>query len=308
MPLTAIDLHAHSSASDGALAPEALVALAAERAVGVLALTDHDTLVGVEAACRAGERLGLRVLPGIEISTYEGGIGLHILGLGVTPDAPGLTDMIQRLGRARTARLGRILCKLRTAGVMLAEEDVLRECRAAAHVGRAHIARAMVRLGLARNFKAAFDEYLGVGRPAFEEIELLTPAAAIDIVHAAGGVASLAHPTTARLDPADFEILLSRLAASGLDGLEVDTPAHTRTRKRYFRQIAATLGLLETGGSDFHEPDCGRLLGNGTGRARLKPDRFQPVLERLFVTHPRSMLEIEASSERPAKALVHRGG
>ena len=306
LPHTAIDLHTHSSASDGALAPAALVALAAERGVGVLALTDHDTLAGVNAACRAGAELSVLVLPGIEISAYHDGIGLHILGLGVTPDAPELVAMIARLGEARAARLGRILFKLHHAGVPLAEEDVLRECRAAAHVGRAHIAQAMVRQGFVRDFKSAFDQFLGAGRPAFEEIELVTPAEAIGILHAAGGLASLAHPATARLDQAGFQALLARLVAMGLDGLEVDTPAHTRTRKRHFRQLAAAFGLLETGGSDFHAPNCGRLLGNGTGRTRLKPDRFQPVLQRLFVSGSSSMVENGAALEPAAGAKVHR--
>lgn len=278
----AIDLHTHTNSSDGVLSPEALVDYAADRGVAVLAVTDHDTVGGVDAACRAGANLGVTVVPGIEISTYYRGMSLHVLGLGIRPTDLPLTEMIERLGNARSQRSDRILSKLELAGVALSAADIARESPSRTQIGRPHIARALVNKGFARDFKSAFDEYLGINGSAYEEVELVAPEEAIRIVAAAGGMPVLAHPVTARLDESGIRNLLGELADMGLEGLETNTPAHTRTRKRFFRKCAVDLGLIETGGSDFHEPDCGRILGCGTGRGRLKIENFQPVMTRIF--------------------------
>lgn len=288
----ALDLHTHSLYSDGTLTPTALVEAATRREVAVLALTDHDTVSGLAEAAAAAAAAGMRFIPGIELSVgYTGGT-LHLLGYGIDPAWPALLTTVERLRRTRMVRLDAILERLRTLGVPITEADVLRCCPSVDRVGRPHIARAMVEGGWTQNFRTAFEEYLGDQAPAYVELALLDPATALAAIHGAGGMAVLAHPTSLRLEDEPLAAYIEHLAELGLDGLEVDTPGHANTRRRWLIKLAERLDLLSTGGSDFHAPGVGRELGQGTAQSRLKLEKFEPFLARHIGTEGGSVVGV----------------
>lgn len=292
MPNPALDLHTHSTFSDGTLTPTALVGAAAGREVAVLALTDHDTVSGLAEAAAAADAAGMHFIPGIELSVGCAEGTLHLLGYGIDPATPALLGTVERLRQRRIARLGAILERLRALGVPLTEADVLRCCPSVDRVGRPHVARAMVEGGWTQNFRTAFEEYLGDQAPAYVDMALLDPAAALDAIHGAGGLAVLAHPTSLRLEDEPLAGYIERLAEQGLDGLEVDTPGHANTRRRWLIRLAGRLDLLCTGGSDFHTPGVGRELGQGTAQSRLKLDKFKPFLARHIGTEGASVVGV----------------
>jgi predicted metal-dependent phosphoesterase TrpH len=245
----------HSTASDGALAPAAVVAAAARAGLAAVALTDHDTLGGVAEAKAEGARQGVRVIPGVELSAVDDDGEVHLLGLHVS--RPEVLE--QRLGGfrdARRVRAERMVERLNALGIPVTMEAVLAEAGTGA-IGRPHVARALVAGGWARDQREAFDTWLGNGRPANVEKQRLSLREAIELVHQAGGLAVLAHPgasaTRARLEA---------LAALGLDGVEVRHPGHTAEDIARIGALADHLGLVRSGGSDWHgTTDGSRNLG-----------------------------------------------
>ena len=249
-----IDLHLHSTASDGALPPSELVRAAARAGLDVIALADHDTTAGVTEARRAAEGL-LRVVPALEISTTDQGSEIHILGYFVDPEHAALREHASAAAARRQERIRAILERLRALGVHISFDDVLAEAGGSAGIlGRPHVARALVHRGYAATLDEAFDRYLADGRPAFEPMDLIAPAPAIELIHLAGGLAVWAHPP---LD--DVEAGARRLAAVGLDGLECFRPRVAPDDARRLRELARGLGLLATGGSDWHGGWSGTL-------------------------------------------------
>lgn len=242
------ELHCHTNASDGLYAPSEVVRLARARGVALLAITDHDTLAGHAEALAAGAALGVRVIPGIEISTLSPQGEVHVLGYNVNPKEEAVRQRIAALQDVRVARARRILEKLAALGLHVPFEAVLAQAGDGV-IGRPHVARAMVQLGLVPDVQTAFDRYLAEGKPAFVPHEGLTPADAVQLIHAAGGVAVLAHPG---LYQGDLEPLLSDLLAVALDGIEAYYPLHTAEQTQRFVRFARQNNLLVTGGSDFH--------------------------------------------------------
>lgn len=241
-----LDLHLHSTASDGALEPGALVAAAAAGRLDVIALTDHDTIAGVAAAVAAGAGR-IEVIPGIELSTTHRGRELHVLGYDVDPNAPELVTFSRDAALRRQVRMAEMVDRLAELGIHVPYDDVVRLAGSEANVGRPHLARVLVQRGHVRTFAEAFDRFIGDGGPAFFPVRLLTPGAAIDIVHRAGGVAIWAHP------PLDlFQTELRALADAGLDGVEVHRPRSLPVETGIFLAGIADCGLLVTGGSDWH--------------------------------------------------------
>ncbi|MCE2390676.1 MAG: PHP domain-containing protein [Proteobacteria bacterium] len=244
----------HSTVSDGRLAPAALIELAARERVEVCALTDHDELAGIEEARACGERLGVRVLAGIEISVSarDGDLELHLLGIGFDPDFPELRRRAAEWRADRAERARRMLAQLRASGVEIEFSHVERLSGGA--IGRPHVARALVERGICRDEDEAFRRLLRRGRPGYVARSDLEPREAIDLIHAAGGLASLAHPPRSRgADaPGGLEAFVERLARLGLDALEVQHPAHRPGQVRRLRRLCRELDLIETGGSDFH--------------------------------------------------------
>ncbi|HTO54874.1 MAG TPA: PHP domain-containing protein [Myxococcota bacterium] len=263
------DFHAHSTVSDGSLSPTELVGRAHANGVTGFALTDHDTVDGVAEARAEGARLGVEVLAGIELSVSEddGARSMHILGLGLDD---GHSELRARLVELRAFRLGRaqrIVSHLQRSGVAISVAAVEAQSDGGA-LGRPHVARALVASGAVRDLDEAFARWLRRGRPAYEPNAALSARAAIALVHAAGGVAVLAHPPlSAGVDrPGGVVAFIERLVPLGLDGIEVWHPSHKSTATRRLRRVAAAHQLLETGGSDFHGADRPDVeLGRGRG-------------------------------------------
>ena len=251
-----IDLHLHSTASDGILAPAKVVEAAKAAGLSVIALTDHDTVAGVAEAVVAGETLGVRVIRGVELSAHEDASGkeVHVLGLHVSRlDA--LEDQLIALREKRTERACLIVNRLTEIGVPVSLENVLRQSNGGA-VGRPHIARALIEAGAVADQREAFDRYLGQGRAAFVPKSQFLIGDAIRMIHEAGGIAIWAHPShTARRERVE------RLVAQGLDGLEVRHPSHSPDVAAGLEALCDFLGLVPSGGSDWHGPVGDRMLG-----------------------------------------------
>ena len=240
-----VDFHSHTWESDGTLPPAALCALMLERGVGVFSITDHDTLA---AYGRFNIPPGVRVVTGIEINTTYNDNEVHILGyrlpLGETP----LSEMLARNRRERRKRAEQMVAQLCAAGYDLSMNDVEAEAQPESALGRPHVAKALIRKGFTADVESAFRTLLRCGKPGYVPSHHITPHQAIDGIVSVGGVPVLAHP--GRLH--DYAII-DELAQCGLRGLEVFYPSHERGQIQFFRNAAARLGLVMTGGSDFHD-------------------------------------------------------
>jgi hypothetical protein len=250
-----VDLHTHSTASDGVLPPAEVVEAASAAGLAAMALTDHDSVAGVAEAREAGERLGVRVVAGAELSAHVDREEIHLLALHLDR-VDVIAGELARFRDDRVARAERMVAKLRALGVAVSMDDVLREAGAGA-VGRPHVARAVVAAGAAADVREAFDRFLGDGRPANVEKPRLDAREAIAIAHAAGGIAVWAHP-----GPAGRREKVEPLAAAGLDGIEVLHPRHSGDDMARLAALAEHFGLVTSGGSDWHGPtDAWRTLG-----------------------------------------------
>ncbi len=240
-----VDLHAHTRVSDGALPPEELVALAVQRGLSVLAITDHDAVDGVAPARRAAPP-GLTVLAGVELSCQVGNREAHLLGLAIDVEQPDLRTALARFARQREERAREIVERLRRANVEIAFEDVER-VGGAGTLARPHVARVLVERGHVASLDEAFSRWLGRGAPAYVPKPRLDPREACALIRRAGGVPGLAHPGTFRRDD-----LIPVLVEAGLEALEARHTEHSPARARHYERLAHDLGLLPTGGSDFH--------------------------------------------------------
>lgn len=247
------DLHTHTTASDGTFPPTELVEAAHARGITLLAVTDHDTTAGVPEAQAAARRLGVTFLPGVELSA-EGAPGkCHLLGLGIDPQHPRLADTLHSLSENRRERNCKMVARLNALGVPLTIEDVLAHAPPGANVGRPHFAAALVALGAVGDTREAFTRYLADDAPGHVEKETLSPAAAIALVHDAGGLCFLAHPGLLRLaEHETHETRVRALVALGLDGIEAYYSSYSPAEEARFLRLAEKLGILVTGGSDFH--------------------------------------------------------
>jgi predicted metal-dependent phosphoesterase TrpH len=246
------DLHTHSNASDGDLSPEVLVAQAASIGLAAIALTDHDTLSGVPHALNSRRNQAIQVIAGVEISAeYEPGT-LHLLGyFPAYPD--GLELALNEVQAARKKRIPKVIEKLNALGCILTEEDVMTEA-GEAQIGRPHIAKALLKKGYVRSFDEAFDEYLGKGKKAYVPKEKMTGEKAISLIIRYGGLPVLAHPYTLSLSTKEMEAFIIGLKEAGLAGVEAYYPDHTPEQTARYASLASSLGLLVTGGTDFHGP------------------------------------------------------
>ena len=245
------DLHVHTTASDGTLAPAQVVDIAAARGLAAVGIADHDTVAGVGPALlrvRERGRTAPVVVPGVEINTDHGDGEVHVLGYFIDWDSPDLAATLERLRSGRLARVERIVRKLGRLRMPLSMERIVSLCEEGS-VGRPHVARAMVEAGYVSSVREAFERYLARGRPAYVERDRFTPVEAVQAVRRAGGVAVLAHTG---LD-ADLG-LIDELVEAGLQGLEVYHPDHDRRLERFYLKVALERGLVVTGGSDSHGP------------------------------------------------------
>lgn len=252
-----IDLHLHTTASDGRLSPEEVVQLAAERGLGVIAITDHDSVEGISAALEAARSCPqLKIIPGVEFSSDIPDGEVHILGYFIDYESQELGQALRRLRRARRIRARRMIARLAELGIRVEWERV-KELSAGGSVGRPHIARAILEQGYISAIQEAFNSYIGRQGPAYVERERLTPAEAVELVVKAGGLPVLAHPAGIN----NLEELLGKLKAAGLVGLEAYYDGYTRQTIDWLVNTARRHGLITCGGSDFH--------GFGTGKETL---------------------------------------
>ena len=258
-----IDLHVHTTESDGTSSPEEVVGLAKELGLRAIAITDHDTAVGYPAAAAAGKRLGLEVVPGIEISTtYRGPV--HILGYYVDPESEELAPVLEWVVRDRDERNRKIARHMAADGLRV-DYDAMRE-RFGAVIGRPHFAELLVELGLARDVKDAFARYVEKGQKYYEPRHFLSLERSIWIIRRSGGVPVLAHPFQYRLDDAGLRDLIEHAIVYGLEGMECRYSGYGPEQTAYLEALAGEYGLLTTGGSDYHGTVKPHIaLGTGTG-------------------------------------------
>ncbi len=264
-PRSTIDLHAHTTASDGLLSPTQLVEFAAVRGVQTLAITDHDTTDGVAEGVRAGKALGVLVVPGIELNTSVDGQEIHVLGYGLDYLSSDLQAFLQRRRTERERRVERLVEIL--AGLQMhIDLEQIRAAATGAALGRPHIARALVAAGYAHTSQEAFDRWLGTGRPAHVAREEFPPDVAARIICRFGGWPVLAHPASL----IDLESWVALLAGCGLAGLECWYPGYRPAVTRALMTLARRYDLVPTGGSDFHGSDLKR--GTPLGGVSVAPD------------------------------------
>ena len=273
-----IDLHMHSTFSDGSMSPEELVAKAAELGLSAIALTDHDTVGGLQRFHAAGRAHGVRTISGVEITSDLRRGSLHFLGYFVDPSDRQLRQHLDWIRAGHQARNDETLRKLNRMGIRLRWPEIV-ALAGGEQAGRRHIAQAMVARGLVGNVKEAFDVYLGRARPAYVPRRQLPAQSCIDLIHEAGGVAVLAHPLAADFERRELFMVLEKLRHIGLDGVEVYYPDHTAASVRELQKMAAKLDLVATGGSDFHgslDPEVS--MGRGLGSLRV-PDSVLAEIE-----------------------------
>ena len=252
-----IDLHTHTKASDGLLAPAALVQLARDAGVVVLAVADHDTTAGVDAALEAGARLGVEVIPAVEINTDVEESEIHVLGYYVDHAAPWFQEFLGRLRDGRERRAERMVAKLNALGIPIEYARV--RALAEGAVGRPHVARALIEVGAARTTEEAFQKYIGRSGPAYIERMKVTPEDAVRVILRAGGIPVLAHPGWGVRDE-----LLPPLVEAGLGGIEAYYPDHTPAMTAHYLALAERYHLLATGGTDFHGGDLATRVSIGS--------------------------------------------
>lgn len=251
---TGIDLHAHTTASDGSLTPTELVRKAAGLGLSALAVTDHDTIGGLTEALTAAADAGMEVVPGVELSVEDDGGRFHLLGLLIDPTNAALLGTLEEIRRSRAARNAQMAQKMEALGLPVTMDDVRTEAGEDAEViARPHFAQALIKKGVVGSVAEAFDKYLSTGKPLYLPKQVLTPKDAIALLHGAGGVAVMAHPGLVPLDDAALAERVESLAAeAGLDGIEAYYSQHSAEQTERFLSLARRLNLIVSGGSDFH--------------------------------------------------------
>ena len=264
-----IDLHIHTTASDGSLTPAVVVGLALERGLKAIAITDHDTIAGCPEAQAAGPRLGVEVVRGVEISADWPRGTLHILGYFFGSFPHSLDQGLKELQDNRAKRNLEMIVKLQNLGLMISGDDISR-ASGGGQIGRPHFAKVLVEKKYVKSMEEAFDRYLGKGKPAYVEKDRLNPEEAIRMIVKSGGIPVLAHPTTlGEYDSGGMPALLAGLKENGLRGVEVYYYSHTEPDTNRLQSLARRFDLLVTGGTDFHGANLGDIQ-IGTGKGNLK--------------------------------------
>ncbi|MCX7818829.1 MAG: PHP domain-containing protein [Kiritimatiellae bacterium] len=267
-----IDLHLHSTFSDGQHTPEELVRDAVTAGLTAIALTDHDTIAGWARLESSALAAGIRPVRGVEVSAAHADGPLHILGYGFAGELGELCRMLEQLQRGREERNRQIAERLDRLGAGVRMEEVRALGGEGGQIGRVHFARALVAAGHAATTQEAFDRWLGRGRPAYVERFRFPVAQVIRVFHRAGGLAVLAHPGLIPAGEARLEQIVRELAAEGLDGLEAIHSRHGSEQVARFHALAKRYGLVATGGSDFHGPDARNASDAGTVGGVPVPD------------------------------------
>ena len=266
MSTGAIDLHTHTTHSDGSATTHELIELASAKRARAVAITDHDTVAAIVEARAAADRFGIEFVAGIEISAEYSPGTMHILGYCIDHESMGLADKLAELKKAREMRNPQIASRLRSLGFDIRYDEVAGVAGNQV-VGRPHFARVMVEKGYVASIQEAFDRFLKKDAAAYVEKARLSPAESIALIHEAGGVAVLAHPYQLKLASyEEVDELVGELAGLGLDGVEAVYSRHSKAERASYSEIAVRHGLLVTGGSDYHgsyKPDISIITGLG---------------------------------------------
>lgn len=270
------DLHTHSTASDGMLTPPQLVEKAGSIGLAVLGLTDHDSVDGIKAAQAIADEKGIKLVPGIELSCgWEGrDSSIHVLGLFVRPDAPDLVELLEAQKKSRFTRAHKILSLLTQQGLDVTELTEHFNNSPEKVLGRPHVARFLVEKGYIKDFQEAFDRFLLRGKPAYVPKDHVEPEKGIDVIHAAGGIAILAHPG---LIP-DWDRVWEKIRTMNWDGIETYYSEHDNRDVKKFKTIVSRHNWISTGGSDYHG-DYGKHVDR-LGQTGLSKDQFDELLEK----------------------------
>ncbi len=299
-----VDLHCHTTASDGGLTPTQLVERAASLGIEVIGITDHDTTEGLLAAQVAARRWGITVVPGVEISTVSGSEEIHLLGYFVDLDNPDLQALLTRTREARRVRAQKMLVLLAKLGLPIEWERVVDRSGGGGSIGRPHVAATLLEAGHVSSYDEAFNLWIGRGCPAYVERYRIAPEEAIQLVCQSGGVPVLAHPyfynrDGERREALDLRRWLPQLQSAGLAGIEVYYPHYPRHVSRQLLDMAVQYGLIITGGSDFH----GGMMGNGLGSVSVPGAVWEGLERRYRLMRARSAHQSQARLE-PIPGLV----
>ncbi len=276
-----IDLHTHSSVSDGSDSPEEVLKKAVEAGLDSVALTDHDTVGGLDTFLQTAESLPIRAISGVELSCFLGGKEIHIVGLFIDHTGRELNALLVQRREDRLRRNLDIIAKLRDSGFMITEDDVVAEAGGES-AGRPHIAAALIRKGYFTETKEVFVKCLRRGAPFYCPRTILDPADAIEAVHKAGGLAVWAHPVLAANNRSAMRRLLKIMIPAGLDGMETYYSMYNLTQHAMARSIANEFGILESGGSDYHgAAHPGISVGTGSGNLRIPASILEPMRQKL---------------------------
>ena len=280
-----IDLHVHSNCSDGTLSPEEVVHYAKSKGLSAIALTDHDTVTGIDLALQKGLEIGITVVPGIEFSADYMGKEVHILGYYIDYKQQELLEKLDALVESRKKRNLLILDKLAALNMPLTFEDLGEGCHPGTVLTRAHFAAALLRKGYVATRDEAFAKYIGAGKPAYVPREHFTAVECIQMIHKAGGLAALAHPKLYGFSNSEITQILKDLKSKGLDGVECVYSTHSKDEIAHLLQVCSNLKLLPTGGSDFHGDNKPNLdMGTGYGHLQISFELLQALKNRLDLT------------------------
>ena len=268
------DLHCHSCISDGVLKPAELAARAHANGVQIWALTDHDEVSGLDEAAQAARSLGLRFIPGVEVSVTWANKTLHIVGLNIDRDSVDVLAALQRIRSGRVERARKIAARLESLGFPASLEGALRYVSNPALVSRTHFARHLVDQGHCKTMQAVFAKYLGDGKPADVPVQWATLETAVRLITTAGGRAVIAHPGRYTYTALQEAALFDEFKQLGGSGIEVVTGSHTSVQCREYADVARRYGFMASCGSDFHSPDEGRF---DLGRIPSLPGDLEPI-------------------------------
>lgn len=274
----AVDLHSHTYKSDGSLSPSELVKLAKEIGLSAVAITDHDTVDGLDEALSCGNEIGIKVIPGVELSTEYEGKDIHLVGLFIDHKNEVFANKLQEFVDSRILRNQKMCAKLTEAGIPVDYDDLMNHFKESV-VTRAHYARYMLEKGYIKSLPEAFERYIGDHSPCYIPREKITPIDGINLILSAGGVPILAHPVLYHMSKDRLDTLVSSLKEAGLIGIEAVYSTYNQGEERDIRVLAKKYDLLLSGGSDFHgAAKPGLNLGTGYGKLYV-PDEFLDNIE-----------------------------
>ncbi len=283
-----IDLHVHSNCSDGTLSPEEVVLYAKSKGLSAIALTDHDTVMGIDCAIQKGLEIGLTVVPGIEFSADYIGKEVHILGYYINYKQKELLEKLDRLVESRKKRNLLILDKLDALNMPLTFADLGEGWYPGTVLTRAHFAAALLRKGYVATRDEAFAKYIGADKPAYVPREHFTAIECIEMIHQAGGLAVLAHPKLYGYSNSEVTQILKDLKSKGLDGVECVYSTHSKDEVAHLLQVCSNLKLLPTGGSDFHGDNKPNLdIGTGYGNLQISFELLEALKKQLALINPK---------------------